>query len=376
MKFIATGDWQLGMTAHYLDEQARPRYLEARFEAVRHIGALADEHGAEFVVVCGDVFESNQLDRRVLAQAFEAMRAIAVPLVLVPGNHDPLDASSIYNSQAFQQRCPSHVHVFRSSEPFAVCEGVEVVGAPWKSKRPLTDLLGEAIDGLEPPPDGMVRMLAGHGAASTLNPDPDEPSTFDVPRLAQALDDGLIHFVAVGDKHSTTQVADGIWYPGTPEVTSRREPDPGNVLLVDVQPGGATVETLHVGQWQFLVVEATLGSDADVEALTRRLESIEHKSRTAVWLRLSGTLTTVQHAKLETALDDLAHLFAKLSIWERHNDLAVIPDDADFSDLGLTGFADGALQELIQRASSDDEDDAGAAHDALSLLYRFAGGAR
>lgn len=375
MKFIATGDWQLGMTAHYLDDQARPRYLEARFEAVRRIGALADEHGAEFVVVCGDVFESNQLDRRVLAQAFEAMRACTVQLVLVPGNHDPLDASSIYNSPAFQQHCPNHVHVLRSSEPFAVCEGVEVVGAPWKSKRPLTDLLGDAVDGLEPPSKGVIRVLAGHGAASTLNPDPDEPSTFDVARLSQALEDGLIHFVAVGDKHSTTQVASHIWYPGTPEVTSRREPDPGNVLLVDVQHQGASVEVLHVGQWQFLVVEATLASDADVEALARRLDSIEHKSRTAVWLRLSGSLTTVQHSRLESMLDDLTQLFAKLSLWQRHNNLVVIPDDADFSDLGLTGFADAALQELIHRASSDD-DDASAAHDALSLLYRFAGGAR
>ena len=63
MRFIATGDWQLGMTAHYLSEEARPRFHRARLDAVARIGALAAETGAEFVLVCGDVFETNQIGR-------------------------------------------------------------------------------------------------------------------------------------------------------------------------------------------------------------------------------------------------------------------------------------------------------------------------
>lgn len=376
MRFIATGDWQLGMTAHYLDDFARPRYLEARFEAVERIGMLAKEHAAEFVVVCGDVFESNQLDRKVVSQAFEAMRSCPVPIILVPGNHDPLDAASIYNSPAFRDRCLSNVHVLRDSQPFVVREGVEIIAAPWHTKRPLTDLLQRALDTLPPADPNVVRILAGHGAASTLNPEPDEPSTFDVSSLEAALAEGRIHFVAVGDKHSTTQVADRIWYPGTPEVTHRREPNPGNILLVDIDAHETRVETLHTGRWRFVTVEETVSTLEDVEALASRLDAFPDKSRTAVWLKLAGSLSTSQHARLEEILEEQGELFAKLSHWERHKDLVVLPDDADFSDLGLSGFTDTALRELVEASTSTDADTAQTAQDALGLLYRFTRGAR
>ncbi|HLS00648.1 MAG TPA: metallophosphoesterase, partial [Beutenbergiaceae bacterium] len=93
MRFIATADWQLGMSAHFLDDEARPRFHQARFDVVRRVGELAVEVGAECVVVAGDVFESNQLNRTVVARAVEALNTFQVPVVLLPGNHDPLDAA-------------------------------------------------------------------------------------------------------------------------------------------------------------------------------------------------------------------------------------------------------------------------------------------
>ncbi|MDR1151596.1 MAG: metallophosphoesterase, partial [Bifidobacteriaceae bacterium] len=148
MRFIASGDWQLGMAARFLDDQARPRFVQARFDAVREIGRLAQERGAAFVVVCGDVFESNQLDRQIVSRTFEALRGFTVPVVLLPGNHDPLDAASIYDSPAFTSGVPDQVHVLRDSEPFEVVPGVEIVGAPWFSKRPERDLVADACAAL------------------------------------------------------------------------------------------------------------------------------------------------------------------------------------------------------------------------------------
>src|SRR5699024_10215124 len=150
MRFIATADWQLGMTAHYLDDEARPRFHQARFDAVRRIGELADDLDAQFVVVAGDVFESNQLHRAVVSRALEAMGDYSVPVVLLPGNHDPLDAASIFDDPAFTRRVPEHVHVLRRSGVFDLMPGVEIVGAPWFTKRPLRDLVAEACEGLEP----------------------------------------------------------------------------------------------------------------------------------------------------------------------------------------------------------------------------------
>lgn len=375
MRFVATADWQLGMTAHWLAPQPRAMFQQARLDAVRRVGEIARQRGAAFVVVCGDVFESNQLDRSIVRRAFEALRSFDVPVVLVPGNHDPLDSASIYDSAVFRDGRPEHVHVLRDDAPFSVAPGVEVVGAPWASKRPLIDLVGKACASLAPAPEGTTRVIAGHGAVDSLSPDRDDPARIGVAGLLEALADGRAHFAVLGDRHSTHEVAPRIWYPGAPEVTDRREDDPGNVLVVDVDDEGARVEKVHVGQWSFTVVEERLDSAEDVARLGRRLQDIPEKARTAAWLSLTGTLSTAAHARLDAILEEAAELFAHLDRWQRHTDLAVIPDGEDFSGLALSGFAQEALDELTALAAAEDPSSA-TAQDALNLLYRFAGGTR
>ncbi len=373
MRFIATGDWQLGMTAHFLSAEARPRFHRARLDAIRRIGELAAEASADFVLVCGDVFESNQLDRAIVARTFDVLADFTVPVVLLPGNHDPLDASSIYDSQAFVSRQPAEVAVLRDSTPFEVVPGVEIVGAPWFSKRPLTDLVASATADLAEVAPGSVRIIAGHGAVSSLDPDRESLATIDEANLRHVLDSGRAQFVALGDRHATYSVTDRIWYPGSPEVTSRREDDPGNVLLVDIDADTheVDVEKIPVGQWAFTVIEAGVDSDDDVSALEQRLAAIPDKDRTAVWLVLTGTLSTAAKARLDEVLDHAGDLFALVSLWERHSDVAVVAADEDFAGLGLSGYLQESLDELADRAAGDDAS-ASTAQDALGLLYRFA----
>jgi len=375
MRFIATADWQLGMTARYLGDQARPRYLQARFDAVRRIGEVATQRGAEFVVVCGDVFESNQLDRSVITRTFEALRSFTVPVLLLPGNHDPLDAASIYDDPAFAGRVPDTVEVLRERGIHSVAPGVEVVAAPWSSKRPGCDLVARACADLAPAQPGTVRVLAGHGCVTSLSPDPDDTAVIDQSALEGVLDAGLVQVAVLGDRHSTTQVDPRIWYPGTPEVTDRTEVDPGNVLVIDVDPstGAVDVESVRVGRWSFDVVDQGLNSGEDVTLLEQRLAGIGAKDRTLVWLRLSGTLTMAENARLEEVLDDDSALFALLSQWERHRDLTVIPDDHDFADLHVGGFIDEGVHELADQAADTSRPEASeAAQGALRLLYRLA----
>ncbi|MEW1989752.1 metallophosphoesterase family protein [Brevibacterium casei] len=370
MRFIATGDWQLGMTAHFLSAEARPRFHRARLDAIRRIGELAEERGAEFVLVCGDVFESNQLDRAIVSRTFEVLSAFTVPVVLLPGNHDPLDAASIYDSPAFTSRQPEHVRVLRDSAPVEVVPGTEVVGAPWFSKRPLHDLVAAATDHLAEVAPGRIRIIAGHGAVSSLDPDRESVATIDEAHLRRVLDADRAQFVALGDRHATFEVAERIWYPGAPEVTSRREDDPGNVLVVDIDPQthALDVEKVAVGQWSFVVVEEDIDSAEDVTALESRLAAIADKDRTALWLILRGTLSTAAKARLDEILDHAGDLFALVSLWERHTDVAVIAADEDFAGLGLSGYLQESLDDLAERAAGDDA----AAQDALGLLYRFA----
>ncbi|CDO89995.1 DNA repair exonuclease [Mycobacterium triplex] len=375
MRFLHTADWQLGMTRHFLAGDAQPRYSAARRDAVAGLGALATEVGAEFVVVAGDVFEHNQLDPKVIGQSLEAMRAIGIPVYLLPGNHDPLDAASVFTSALFTRECPDNVVVLDSAGPHQVKPGLEIVAAPWRSKAPTTDLVAEVLDGLESP-DAVTRVLVAHGGVDVLDPDRDKPSLIRLAGLEEALARGAIHYAALGDKHSLTQVGESgrVWYSGSPEVTNFDdvESNPGHVLVVDIdETNRVTVTPRHVGCWRFVTLHRQVDTGRDITDLDLNLDLMTEKDRTVVRLALTGSLTVTDRAALDACLDRYARLFADLRTWDSHTDLAVIPADGEFTDLGIGGFAAAAVEELVATARGDDGDSAADAQAALALLLRL-----
>ena len=372
MKFIHTADWQLGMTRHFLSGEAQPRFSGARLDAVRRIGELAVEEGCEFVVVCGDVFENNQIDRQVLVRTLDVMASTPqVTFYLLPGNHDPLDAASIYRSGRFREHKPENVVVLENSQPVPVADGIELVAAPWTSKRPLCDLVDQACALGEP--TQALRIVAGHGALDTRSPDADNPALIALARLEERIEAGEIHYVALGDRHSTTNegTSGRVWYSGAPEPTRYDEIEPGNVLVVELDRGPVRVESRRVGTWVFRSSARDLTSDADIDALQEWLASLEDKERTIVKLSLVGQVSIAQNARLDRLLDGFADLLAALQRWERRSDLVVVPDESDIESLGLSGFAHDALSDLQVLAQSADESAAVTASDALALLHRL-----
>jgi DNA repair exonuclease SbcCD nuclease subunit len=378
MRFLHTADWQLGMTRHFLAGDAQPRYSAARRDAVAGLGAVAADVGAEFVVVAGDVFEHNQLSPQVIGQSLEAMRAIAIPVYLLPGNHDPLDASSVYTSALFAAERPDNVVVLDRPGVHQARPGLEIVAAPWRSKAPTTDLVAGVLEGLSP--GSVTRVLVAHGGVDVLDPDRDKPSLIQLAELDDALGRGAVHYVALGDKHSLTQVGNSgrVWYSGSPEVTNFDdvESDPGHVLVVDIDESdprrAVTVASRHVGHWRFVTLHRQVDTSRDIADLDMNLDLMTEKDRTVVRLALTGSLTVTDRAALDACLDRYARLFAWLGIWERYTDLAVIPADGEFTDLGIGGFAAAAVEELVATAREGDAESAVDAQAALALLLRLA----
>lgn len=376
MKFLHSADWQLGMTRHFLEDDAQARYSAARRDAILAIGALAKESGAEFVVVAGDVFDANQLAPKVISQSLDAIRAIEVPVYLLPGNHDPLDASSVYTSTLFRAECPDNVIVLDRPGVWEVRPGLEIVAAPWRSKKPTTDLTAEVLADL--PADGTARVLLAHGAVDVLDPDRDNPAQISMAGITAAIAAGTVHYVALGDKHSRTSVGDSsrVWYSGSPEVTNydHKEADSSHVLVVDMDLDDVShpvsVESRDVGTWRFLALRREVDNSRDIEDLNRHLDSLPDKDRTVVKVGVVGTLTVTDRAALDGLIDRHARRFAGLRLWERNTDIAVMPSDEEFDDLGVGGFAAEAVAELVQTARSDAAD-AGAARGALALLLRL-----
>ncbi|HKP43673.1 exonuclease SbcCD subunit D [Mycobacterium sp.] len=378
MRFVHTADWQLGMTRYFLNGEAQPRYSAARRDVVASLGSLAQDADAEFVVVAGDVFEDNQLAPRVVSQSLEAVRAIGIPVYLLPGNHDPLDASSVYTSALFTAECPDNVTVLDRAGVHQVRPGLQIIAAPWRSKAPTSDLIADVLDDL--PADGVTRIVVGHGAVDILVPDKDRPSLIRLAALEAAIARGAVHYVALGDKHSRMQVGSTgrVWYSGSPEVTNYDdiEPDPGQVLVVDIDEDDPArtvhVDARRVGAWRFVSLHRSVDNSRDVADLDINLDLMPDKERTVVRLGLSGSLTVTDKAALDACLDKYARLFAALVPWDKRTDIAVIPADGEFDDLGIGGFAASAVDELVHTARSEGED-ADDARAALALLLRLVG---
>jgi DNA repair exonuclease SbcCD nuclease subunit len=369
VRFLHTADWQLGMTREFLSDEAQARFAAARTEVITRIGEVARARGAQFVVVCGDVFESNAVSPTVVGRAAEAMAGIGCPVLLLPGNHDPLDATSVLASRRFRAVLPDNVVVL-ATDRHAVADGVEIVAAPWFSKRPEGDPVCGVLGDL--PADGTVRIVVGHGALDIFGQGrPDRQIR--TATLESLIEQGRVHYVALGDRHSTTAIgrAGRIHYSGAPEVTAFDEVDPGNVLAVTLSDGGARceVDPVQVGRWTFLELTRQLTGAADVDALAADLAALPAKDRTMVRLGLSGALRIGEHARLDQLLADREPLFAGL---QRRSDrtVAVAVDAADQDELGLSGWAATAAAELA-RVSAGDGPDAAVAGSALTLLHRW-----
>ncbi len=372
-RFLHTSDWQLGMTRHFLSEGAQERFSQARFDAIRTMGRIAKEQRCGFMLVCGDAFESNQVDRKTVARALEALKEVPVPVYLLPGNHDPLNAASVYRSSTFIERKPVHVHLIETAKPVQVTDGLEIVGAPWMSKRPAANPIDEALNVLEPA-SGVMRICMGHGAVDLLAPDREAAGVIEVASIERAIADGKIHFAALGDRHSLTKVGAGqrIWYSGTPEATDFSEMRSGFALVVEIGKDEVLTQEVRIGQWRFVERRRVdVNTVDDVEALRKDLEAMENKERTVVLLNMVGSLTLSLHSSLQDCLLSAWDVFGAFEV--RQEDLLVLPDDADFADLGFTGFADKTVQRLrIKLAEGGDE--GAAARDALVLLLRLARG--
>lgn len=393
VRFLHTADWQIGMTRRFLEPEAQARFTAARADAIRRLGELAAAADCDFVLACGDVFESNHLTGQTVRRALEALRAVPVPVYLLPGNHDPLDAASVYRSGVFVDECPPHVHVLGRAGIHAVLPGVELVAAPWESKHPGRDLVAAALadvpEGAAAP--GLTRIVVGHGGVDVFDPEWRDRATIGTEPLVAALDTGRVHYVALGDRHSLTAVSgrEDLHYPGAPEPTRETEVDPGQVLVVDVNvdaaPGHRVKVSPHrVGTWSFTQLDRQVDTDADLDALDAELAAISDKDRAVVFLNLRGTLTVAQHARLDALRERHRDHLAALVERDQHRQVSVVSDDEEWGELGLGGFLAAAVGQIREDAArpaaqpAEDDgfvpgrpDDDESARDALSLLYRL-----
>ncbi len=64
---------------------------------LRFVLEAARRDGAHILLLAGDVFDNNRVSAGTLARVADMLAGAAMPVVILPGNHDPVVAGSVYH---------------------------------------------------------------------------------------------------------------------------------------------------------------------------------------------------------------------------------------------------------------------------------------
>lgn len=386
MKFIHTADWQIGMTFHGFKEKSRIMMEDDRFEVIEAIGDYANksENGIDFVLVCGDMFETPRVSETLVKKTFKKIERINKPVYVLAGNHEWNGSEYIFATKYFVENKPANLHVLAAGANLV--EGlaqVEIIGAPLEGKEDQIDLVKAQIDLLDI--TTKIRVLAGHGSIDAIMPAGDRKDLISLAVIEKALADKKISYVAMGDRHSTTKVGDTglVWYSGAPEPTSFKEDREGqrNILVVEIElDQKAKVEKAEVGQWEFIRLgtkfeQYQIRTKQDVDDLEKIVDKAKKQSKTAIKIYLDSVLDFDTDVRLGSLFDEWEDdVLARFEVSKSSKGASTESDPLnEKAPSGLSGYALSAYEELKELAQSDD-DDADIALEALKLLTEFAGG--
>jgi DNA repair exonuclease SbcCD nuclease subunit len=114
----------------------------SRDDAINALVDLALAHQVDVMVIVGDFFDNNRVETDVAQAIVDKLRRLPVPVVVLPGNHDPLLVGTIYERVVL----PDHVRVMTAphGETVTLAElDLDIWGKPhlsYDDNRPLQGL--------------------------------------------------------------------------------------------------------------------------------------------------------------------------------------------------------------------------------------------
>jgi DNA repair exonuclease SbcCD nuclease subunit len=194
--------------------------------------AAARDLSADVVLLAGDTFDSHRVPQNLIEQAAAVIAAAALPVVILPGNHDPAIASAIYRDGPLAAVKNLHVIGVTHDEAVAFPDlMLEVWGRPHRDYDDMNPF--ETVRARQT--RWLIAMAHGH-----YQPRPDRSIG---PRPSWLIGDNEIaatgaDYVALGHWNRAVRVGNGVvpaYYSGSPEYA-------GTVNVVRLSDtGGVTV---------------------------------------------------------------------------------------------------------------------------------------
>lgn len=369
LTLLHTADWHLGRRFPAFEREQEQQLTRARLDAVVRILNLAESRNVDAVLCAGDLFDDPSPEEPWWGGVLRefARRDWTRPVILLPGNHDPLTPNSLYDpSHPFRAGLPAYVHVVdRKGWELPLGPDAVVVASPCLSRAGQTDLaasLPAREDG-----DDRIRIGLVHGQTFDIE---GYQTNFPIERGA-ARERGL-DYLAIGDTHAFREIepdaAAPTVYPGAPEATNFGERDTGNVAMVFFprdRRRRAIVQPEPVGHWTWR--EDTCTSLVALKALL----ADPNLRRTVLRLELDMEVPMAEYDEAERLLNELSGSLAanpRVGVLTVDRERFRLAADAPIEfGADLPDAIEATVQALRARAATEPEK----AGRALHHLYRL-----
>ncbi len=367
LKILHTADWHLGCRFRSFGDDDRNKLTRARLGAVERIFGLAESYSVDAVLCAGDLFDEPAPAEqwwRGLLELLKRQNWQDRPVFLLPGNHDPLEANSVWTADhPFRRGLPAWVHVVdRDDYSMELQGGAMLFAAPCRSQAGSNDLA--MLLPARPDGDRGIRIGMVHGQTFDIS---GHQTNFPIDSEA-AMKRGL-DYLALGDTHAFRELppsSQPTVYPGTPEATKFGETDAGFVAIVCFYRHGRPphVHKESVSKWRWR--DETCRSAAELENL-RREDLRDCVLRLTLDMEVSvAEMSRVDAIVRELQGDETAHGRAGVLLVNRQN--------LTLSTTDLGGFDDSlpdVLKSVVGRLQEQAELPGGeVAKRALFHLYR------
>lgn len=357
MKFLHTADWQIGMRAAQLGDLGQ-RVSAARLDTIERIVELANAQDVDFVLIAGDQFEHVSPAREDVVAVATRLQRLKMPTYVIPGNHDPGGAGSLYQWAAWTQPLAnSQVQTILESATIELPGGGVLLASPCNSKYSAED--PTAWFAKAETAQSQVRIGMAHGTLQRGDIASADSSRQQAgfPIALDAASRANLSYLALGHFHAADTLRDGaglIAYSGTPEQTAFDDHNCGAVNIVTVAGGVASVTPVRVGTYHWEQMEIPLHEASETAALRARFEAFPDPAHTLLRVKMRGLCTPSSLEQIQALLLEMRERFC---CFEDDVEYQVQPETQEaWLELVPPGILSDAASDLWKKAAGSEED--------------------
>ena len=287
VKFLHTADWHLGIKYTKLGPNAE-KTREIRIETVKKLMDSAKENKVDFIIIAGDLFDNNDVDRGLIDVAANTIKRVEpIPVYILPGNHDPLTRDSLYLDPSWDSL--DSAMILKNKETIEIPElNVTLYPCPVTQKQTREDLT-EWINAT----NDHISIGIAHGNLQ-IEGFVEEPN---FPINPKRVEKSGLDYLALGEWHSSFkyQGENGVVrtvYSGTPETTKFGESDSGKFVIVEIENHGAKpiIQEINVGTIKWEEWKREISMVDDIEQVERELTKIKEPEHRVINFYFKGVI--------------------------------------------------------------------------------------